>query len=50
MGQEIRMHKAVTTIDRMMDVVRNRSIVYTKRNSLDRVFDKVTMEVRSTTL
>lgn len=43
-GARTRMHRAISTIDRVMDVVRNRTIVYTKRNNLDTMYDKVTME------
>ncbi|MGV8983963.1 hypothetical protein [Clostridium sp.] len=43
-GARQRMHKAVARIDRVMDVVRNQSVVFTKANSLDTYFDKTTIE------
>ena len=42
-GAREKMHKAITTIDKMMDKVRNNSIIYTKRNKLDTYFDKTTI-------
>lgn len=39
-----RMHRAVSSVDRVMQVIRNRTVVYTKRNQLDLMFDKVTLE------
>lgn len=46
-GARKRMHRATATIDKVMGMIRNRTVVYTKRNSLDRVMDKVTMEVEA---
>ena len=42
-GARERMHRAVCTIDRAMNVIRNKTVVYTKKNELDTMFDKVTM-------
>lgn len=38
-----KMHKAVARIDRVMDKVRNRSVVYTKRNDFDTYYDKTSI-------
>ncbi len=43
-GARQRMHRAISKIDRAMDVIRNRTVVYTKRHELDSMMDKVTME------
>lgn len=38
-----KMHRAIAKIDRVMDKVRNRSVVFTKRDQLDTTYDKVTL-------
>lgn len=38
-----RMYRAVARIDKYMNVIRNRTIVYTKKHELDNIFDKVTL-------
>ena len=38
-----KMHKAVVRVDRVMDKLRNRSEIYTKRNTFDAYYDKTTM-------
>ncbi|MBB5175033.1 hypothetical protein [Texcoconibacillus texcoconensis] len=42
-----RMHRATAKIDRFMDKIRNRTVVYTKKNELDNTYDKVTMEAET---
>lgn len=38
-----KMHRAIAKIDRVMGKVRNRSVVFTKKNQLDTMYDKVTL-------
>ena len=38
-----RMHKAVAMVDRVMQEVRNRAVIYTKRYASDLYFDKTTI-------
>lgn len=42
-GARSRMHRAVATIDRLMNKIRNTTIVYTKKNELDTHFHKTTL-------
>lgn len=42
-GARQRMHRAVARIDRVVNVIRNQTVVYTKRNSLDTYYDKTTL-------
>ena len=44
-GYEARnhMHKAVAMVDRVMQTVRNRAVIYTKRYASDLYFDKTTI-------
>lgn len=37
------MHRAVTRIDRVFDKIKNRTVVYSKKDSLDTHYDKVTL-------
>ncbi|KGR73545.1 hypothetical protein [Ureibacillus manganicus] len=46
-GARNRMHRAVTKIDKVMNVIKNQTVIYTKRNRLDTMFDKVTMEAEA---
>lgn len=46
-GARERMHKAVSRIDRVVDKVRNKTIVYTKKNDLDSYYDKTTLLAES---
>ncbi|MFW6030425.1 MAG: hypothetical protein ACOCRO_09260 [Halanaerobiales bacterium] len=41
------MHRAVARIDRVVDTIRNRTVVYTKRNHLDTYYDKVTLSAEA---
>ena len=38
-----KMHKAVIRVDRVMDKLRNKSEIYTKRNMFDTYYDKTTI-------
>lgn len=38
-----KMHKAVSTATRIVDKVRNTSVIYTKKNRLDTYYDKTTI-------
>ncbi len=42
-----RMQKAVVTIDRFRDKVRNKGVIYTKKNAMDGYFTKVTYETEA---
>ncbi len=42
-----KLHRATTTIDRGVDVIRNFTVVYLKDNDLDTTYDKVTMEAKA---
>ncbi len=42
-GARNRMHKAVAMVDRVMQKVRNRAVIYTKRYDNDLYFDKTTI-------
>lgn len=42
-GARERMHRATTRIDRVMDKIKNRTVVYTKRSELDSFYDKTTL-------
>lgn len=42
-GARNRMHKAVAMVDRVMQKVRNRAVIYTKRYANDLYFDKTTI-------
>ncbi|AKL95682.1 hypothetical protein CACET_c22360 [Clostridium aceticum] len=42
-----RMHRAVSKIDRVMDRVRNRTVIMSKRNELDNMYDKVTLSAEA---
>ena len=42
-GARERMHRATARIDRVMDKIRNRTVVYTKRSELDSFYDKTTL-------
>ncbi len=42
-GARNRMHKAVAMVDRVMQKIRNRAIIYTKRYANDLYFDKTTI-------
>lgn len=46
-GARKRMHRAVSTIDRAISAIKNRTVIYTKRNNMDMMFDKVTMEAEA---
>lgn len=37
-----RMHKAVATISKVVDKIKNKTVIYTKRNDLDMYMDKTT--------
>lgn len=37
------MYRAITRIDRVMDIVRNRTVVYYKKNHFSDMYDKVTL-------
>lgn len=38
-----RMHRAVAKVSRVINKIRNNTVVYTKRNSLDEYYDKTTI-------
>lgn len=38
-----RMHRSIVKIDRVMNKIRNRSVVYTKKTKLDSLYDKTTL-------
>lgn len=38
-----RMHRAVAKVNRVINKIRNNTVVYTKRNSLDEYYDKTTI-------
>lgn len=42
-GARQRMHRAVSTINKGVNKLRNTSVVYTKKNELDAYYDKTTM-------
>lgn len=42
-GARQRMHRAVSTVNKVISKIKNTSVVYTKRNDLDTYFDKTTI-------
>ena len=46
-GARERMHRAVATIDKAMNKIRNRTVIYTKKNNLDTHFHKTTLEAEA---
>ncbi|MBU3197494.1 hypothetical protein KPL26_12575 [Clostridium algidicarnis] len=42
-GAREKMHRAVSTINKLKNKINNTSVVYTKRNNLDSYFDKTTI-------
>lgn len=46
-GARTRMHRAIATIDRVMDKIKNTTVVYTKRNELDTHYHKTTLESKA---
>ncbi len=41
------MHRAVARIDRVVNKIKNKTIVYTKKNELDTHYDKVTLSAEA---
>ncbi|WP_343346245.1 hypothetical protein [Terrisporobacter petrolearius] len=46
-GARTRMHRAVATVDRVIDKIRNRVVVYTKKDELDTHYHKTTLEAEA---
>lgn len=42
-----RMQKAVTHIDRFMNVIRNRTVIFSKRSLTDNMFDKISISAEA---
>lgn len=38
-----KMHRAIVKIDRVVDKIRNKTVIYTKRHELDTFYDKTTL-------
>lgn len=48
-GARERMYRATCKIDKVVNMIRNQTVVLTKKNELDTMYDKVTMEVKMNT-